>query len=377
CFSVIYKYLDEAESFNLDNLTTSNDRITKLLQAVATLHNHGVLQQDIHLDNLLIKNEEIYFIDVGSIKSSKNYQNLNKEKSLKNLALLFAQFTFIEQEIFVNALGVYYQARNWLLKNTSCDKTLDKKEQENFANLLSSAWNKRKRNYLSKCFRTCSMTQYKKTFSYEIAFRSNFLDKVDTNFISNIDQYIDKGTIIKAGNSATVAQTTINNKPILIKRYNIKNFTHLLKRFWRPSRAAISWKNANLLEFIGIPTPRPFGFIEKRIGWFRTTAYFITEYIESDELLGVYQQRKPTNYELDQINNIFLSLQHELISHGDFKAQNFLLDETGRINLIDLDAMKEHTSPHKFQMDFIKDKKRFLRNWDDTATKEIFESLLF
>ncbi|MFK8069231.1 MAG: lipopolysaccharide core heptose(II) kinase RfaY, partial [Gammaproteobacteria bacterium] len=178
CFSVIYKYLDEAESFNLDNLTTSNDRITKLLQAVATLHNHGIFQKDIHLDNLLLKNEEIYFIDLGSIKSSQSNQSLKKEKSLKNLALLFAQFFPLQQTKLVNALSTYYQARNWTLNNTSNDQSLDKNDHEKFAIFLSTAWNKRKRNYLSKCFRTCSMTQYKKTFSYEIAFRSNFLDKV-------------------------------------------------------------------------------------------------------------------------------------------------------------------------------------------------------
>ncbi len=376
CFAVVYEYIKAANSFNLNNPNKTNSRITSLLNSMAELHQHGIYQDDIHLDNILLVDEEIHLIDVGSIKISNDQNSLDKETSLKNLTKLFAQFYQLDQTNLVGALEIYYQVRNWSVDNVNQEQTIEA-EIKKFDQLLSSAWKKRKQNYLSKCFRTCSMTKYEKTFSYEYAFRSDFIAKLDNDFIKNIDRLIETGSILKAGNSATVVKVNIQKKPVLIKRYNIKSFSHFLKRFWRPTRASHSWENANLLEFIGLKTPRPYGFIEKRIGWFRGIAYFISEYIESEELLSVYEHRKPTANELEQIKAIFWLLQNDRISHGDLKAQNLLLDKTGIISLIDLDAMTEHTTKKSFEPAFLKDKERFIRNWQDQEVKDIFETLLF
>jgi hypothetical protein len=54
-----------------------------------------------------------------------------------------------------------------------------------------------------------------------------------------------------------------------------------------------------------------------------------------------------------------------------------LIDAQGKVILIDLDSMQEHQHYRDFEKAFNKDKKRFLKNWQDLKMKEIFTSLLF
>jgi RIO-like serine/threonine protein kinase len=220
------------------------------------------------------------------------------------------------------------------------------------------------------------MTVYGHDFSTEYAFRRDYFQSDVSDFINNIEQLMSKGESLKAGNSATVVKVMFDGKPIVIKRYNVKSFWHFVRRCLRQSRAAVSWRNANLLEFINLPTLKPVGFIENRKGWFRHTSYFISEYQDSEELLDVYQQRQPTENELEQIKTIFDLMQETKISHGDLKAQNLLIGPQGKVALIDLDAMQEHQAENKFQKAFNKDKQRFLRNWQDIEVKKMFTSLI-
>lgn len=368
CFAIAYEFLENAESFSTGKVRKKAENIIKMLKMVAKMHDYGIFQDDIHLDNLMLKDSDVYLIDLGSIKVEQANQPLSKKACLHNLARLVAQFFPLEQAEILKLVPIYYQQRQWQWNDD---------EHSLFIKKLKTVWQKRKLDYLSKCFRNCTMTQYNRTFSHEYAFRTDFLPEGPTELITNIDQLMSIGKVLKAGNSATVVLVEIAGKQVVIKRYNIKNIWHLLRRTMRVSRAAISWRNANLLEFINLPTLKPLGFIEKRMGWFRHTAYFISEYHESTELLDEYQHRQPTNNELEQINNIFMLMHNNQISHGDLKAQNLLIDAQGKVILIDLDAMQEHQSERTFQKAFNNDKKRFLRNWQESTVKDVFKDLLF
>ncbi|MBW1746795.1 MAG: hypothetical protein JRJ25_11240 [Deltaproteobacteria bacterium] len=88
--------------------------------------------------------------------------------------------------------------------------------------------------------------------------------------IADPDSVIDSSRLLKEGNSSTVALAEVNGKLLVIKRYNIKNFIHALKRYLRNTRAWTSWRNAHRLELLGIPTPKPIAFLERRWGPFRS-----------------------------------------------------------------------------------------------------------
>jgi hypothetical protein len=91
--------------------------------------------------------------------------------------------------------------------------------------------------------------------------------------------------LLKDGNSSTVAVIKIDKKNYVVKRYNIKGFWHGVSRAFRPSRAYNSWRNALLLEMLGIATAHPYLFLEQRRLWlFRGRAYYLCEYIPADDL---------------------------------------------------------------------------------------------
>ena len=366
-YAVAYEFLTDAIEFSDGKVRENQGYVVKTLEMLAKMHEYGIYQQDIHLDNVLLESDKTYLIDLGSVECETEGKALSQSKSLNNLALFVAQFYPLEQPALIPLLQKYYQARSWQWNDD---------EKAHFLEALKTTWTKRKQDYLKKCFRNCSMTEYGHDFSREYAFRRGYFNSSVNDFINNIEQLMIEGESLKAGNSATVVKVVFDGKPIVIKRYNVKSFWHFVRRTLRQSRAAVSWKNANLLEFINLPTLKPVGFIENRKGWFRHISYFISEYHESEELLDVYQQRVPTEAELKQIKMIFDLMQETKISHGDLKAQNLLMDSQGNVALIDLDAMQEHRSEPSFHKAFNNDKKRFLRNWQEVKVKEMFSSIL-
>lgn len=358
--AIAYEFIEHAEIFKDDNAMLTQ-HAESLLNLVSELHNVAIYQDDFHLENLLIADKKLLLIDLASIKNEQQNRSLSKKKSFENLAMLIVQFIPQNQQILIDKLLDYFEKRQWIW---------NKEEQEKFELCIQQAWQQRKSIYLNKCFRSCTMTEYSKTFSQQSAFRRPFIEEVGTDFINNIELLIEQGHLLKDGNSATVVKVSYAGKQLVIKRYNIKGFWHWLKRCYRPSRAATSWQNGNLLELLGIATPKALGFIEQRFGWLRKSAYLICEYSDGQELIDAYQSRAPSASELEKLKDMFNLLNKYKVSHGDLKASNLLLDKAGVISLIDLDAMKEN-------QDESKDKARFLKNWKNADMMNIFENKLF
>ena len=165
--------------------------------------------------------------------------------------------------------------------------------------------------------------------------------------------------------AATVARIELNGRSLVLKRYNIKNWLHGLKRFWRPSRAWHSWVEGHRLELLGIATPRPLAVVERRWCWLRGRAYLLTEYCGGPDLIArfaPYLESAPPESELAALDRLFAALIRERISHGDLKGHNLFWDE-GRWSLIDLDAMRQHRRQASFARAYARDRARFLRNW--------------
>lgn len=187
--------------------------------------------------------------------------------------------------------------------------------------------------------------------------------------LTDPDTYIKTGTILKDGNSATVAIVTIDSQSLVIKRYNIKNYRHALRRCLRPSRAMVSWRNAHHLRFLGIDTPQPLAVIEERWGGLRKRAYYIMTYLPGktiDQMLRTKANGGKTfgGY-LDLLEALLKQLAAAQISHGDFKATNFLIS-SGQLHLVDLDGMQAHRSLSTFKQAFHRDLQRLQRNWRDS-----------
>lgn len=172
--------------------------------------------------------------------------------------------------------------------------------------------------------------------------------------------------ILKAGNSSTVVQCQIDGHKFVVKRYNMKNPGHAIRRAFKKTRADISWRNARLLMKYGINTCEPVAMIEKRFGPFRNKAYFICKYIKGGDVLHYFKSAgaEERSRTAQVILGVFSRLESLMISHGDMKAANLIIQE-GRLWLIDLDSMKQHKTKSGFSRARKKDLRIFMKNWSD------------
>ena len=336
----------------------SSDRQAVLADAlisIAQMHAKGLWQADLHLDNLLRHNGQLFVIDGGGVQVETTGKPLSRGKGLENLGVFFAQLP-AELAPFIEELLVHY-----LLANGEHALPLEALLKE-----VEKVRKWRLRDYLRKVARDCSLFAAKiGAFGLQVVRRDNQVELQP--LLNSLDLLTEQGHIYKTGGAATVAQVQMQGRPLVVKRYNVKNFGHGLKRFWRPSRAWHSWVEGNRLQLLGIATPQPLAVLERRWCWLRGRAYLITEYCGGQDIIArfqPYQDGTPPETELLALDRLFAALLRERISHGDFKGHNLFWDESlGRWSLIDLDAMQQHRSAHSFAKAYARDRARFLRNW--------------
>lgn len=189
-----------------------------------------------------------------------------------------------------------------------------------------------------------------------------------SNLLAEPDHFIQQGHIIKTGKATTVAVVTSGKKQYFIKRYNSKGFLYSLTRSLIPSRAAVTWHAAQLLESIGVPTARPVALLEKRWGPFKQTSYVVHEYVESIHAMKYFAEGAEPQPEWPvvarEIDDILYTLKRSLIIHGDLKGQNFIIQNHQPL-LIDLDSLTSYPSSSSYLRQYPKDLTRFARNWKD------------
>jgi tRNA A-37 threonylcarbamoyl transferase component Bud32 len=325
------------------------------LVSIAQMHAKGLWQADLHLDNLLRHNGQLFVIDGGGVQVETAGQPLSRGKVLENLGVFFAQLP-AELTPFIEELLVHY-----LLANGEHALPLEALLKE-----VEKVRKWRLRDYLRKIARDCSLFAAKiGAFGLQVVRRDSQAELQP--LLNNLDLLTEQGHIYKTGGAATVAQVQLQGRPLVVKRYNVKSVAHWLKRFWRPSRAWHSWVESNRLQLLGIATPQPLAVLERRWCWLRGRAYLITEYCGGQDIIArfqPYQDGPPPETELLALDRLFAALLRERISHGDFKGHNLFWDESlGRWSLIDLDAMQQHRSARSFAKAYARDRARFLRNW--------------
>ena len=359
---VLFEFLDNSQTLDQqwqkivsEPLLSINQQniLRQALKAIAELHLKGMWQKDLHLDNLLIQDNCLYWIDGDGIEVEKAGVAISQDKVEANLAVFFAQLPSVLEPFFPELID-YYHAQNSTV-------------QVNIL-VLKKAINKirkwRVKDILKKVGRDCTLFSVRNNSQgfYGVV-RAE--EEILAPLLNNPDQYIEKGRFIKGFGTTNVADSIVNGKHILLKRYNIKNIKHRLSRFWRPTRGWRSWQEGFRLLALGIPTAKPLALIEERHLWMRGRAWLVTEYLNGPDLLlhfKQYEQSVPPEAELLALDDLFASLITARISHGDLKGTNLFWINNQWV-LIDLDAVKQHPCKTSFKHAYQKDRARFLRNW--------------
>ena len=198
-------------------------------------------------------------------------------------------------------------------------------------------------------------------------------------FLRNPDVFIEAADakVLKSDAASTVACISFDGRKYVAKRYDTRGLWHACKRAFRLSRAERCWRAALQLARAGIDTPRPVAVVEQRLGPLRGRAYYLTEHVDG-ELGGTYLRRPCPQRDaiVDAVATTFARLQRHRLSHGDMKATNLIVS-SGRLYLLDLDAARAHRTTRGHARAFMRDKRRFLANWNDVPElRDQFEQAL-
>lgn len=345
--------------------------LRSMITVLAAHHCAGLMHTDTHFGNFLLRGEDIFTLDGDRIEVFD--APLNRKKSLHSLGLLFGQLTADYDDCVGEVFSDYLKLRGW----TECVTDKNRLQAE-----INSVRKYRKDKFLKKIFRECSSFICRK-HSRQIMVYDRFYDSVQMRrLLQDPDCFLNDAAckFIKRGNTATVGIIDIDGRALVVKRYNIKGFWHGINRAFRRSRAAISWRNAHLLNFYEIATPTPVALIEKCYGPLRRVSYFISAYVEGSDCARYFSNGRLSDAEQTGMAEKLITLLGKLaqarISHGDLKATNIIISQ-GNPVLLDLDGMRQHTTIAGFYRTFARDIQRFLKNWDnDVALQQIFAQRL-
>lgn len=358
---LVSSYLPDAETaMDIWAFSESEQKAVLLRQLAAMvgrMHEAGLVQEDLHLENFLVSADEIYAIDGDAVRIRYAGKPLALKPSSRNLSLLFAQFPPDHDDQIGNAALDYVKQRqipcHQLLQRLKCD--------------LPAVRRRRRHKYIKKCMRTCSEFVRSKMADRIAVYRRDLQGEVLTCLLNDPEAFMQRGESLKDGLTSTVVRVRSGGSDWVVKRYNIKGLRHAIRRSFRPTRAWTSWQNSHRLKISGIATPRAVAMIEKRFGPFRSTGYYVCEFVDAPHAQEVFQDAAVPVAEKELLAGKFVhlfGLFHKLkIHHGDCKATNFLFRDN-QLWVVDLDAMRECLTTFGFARLFRIDRRRFLCNWE-------------
>ncbi len=338
------------------------DLLVLIGKELANEHNRGVLQKDLNFGNFLLDGNKVFVLDPGQMQFSS--RPVTRNKGISQLASLASCLADSNTESIPQLCREYLKARGWSFRKS--DEMLIHKQILIHRKIVI-------RKGLKKCLRTSK--KYLRIDAGEniAVFNKDFCQGADPlGFIEQIDSLMDKGQILKNGDTCYVSRLTWNGVDVVIKRYNHRGFIHSLRHTIKKSRAYRGWLHTHRLGILNIAAPKGLAYIENYKGFLVWKSYIATEYIRGQRLYDFLRDGDVTQQErsevTQQIRGLLDKLGKHRISHGDLKHTNILVTKDGPI-LTDLDGMKVHRFNWTYQRYRAKDRARLLKNWP----KETFE----
>ena len=317
----------------------------------------GVHQADAHFRNFLWDGQFIYTIDVGSIRFKK--AALSDSKKAVILEEMFGGYSVSFRDELLNVIPEVCE---------EFDETglLHRIQGERFKRGVALQEEKNLRRIWRKSQRDCSLFLAAKHGRRKLICQRTLDSALVEKLKKAPEELMLLGTRLKSGNTCTVQRIEWKGRPMVLKRYNPKPVFYRIRHILQISRAMRSWSNGIVMNQFDVPTVVPLAVVEESNCGLLDRAYFLMEHFEGESISDYLNRKENDEVEFERavsgLSRLFARLRQLRIVHGDFKAKNILINESG-LRLIDTDGSRLLVNRSRFTLKFQSDFKRFLRNW--------------
>ena len=199
-------------------------------------------------------------------------------------------------------------------------------------------------NYVGRCFHDNCDFQTLQVGSLIWHVRRDRLTDAHRPILEDPDRFLLPGAkLLKDSNRSTVAETPGQS---ILKRFNLKKVSNLLKNKFSRSRARQAFKRGYHLETLGIPTPCPIAYAEQeKLGWpYRSFLLQerLADAVSLDEAFRKWDEtdREMKRASIARVGRIVGLLHDSGFANRDLKATNLMVDDVGGTWVIDLDGIR-------------------------------------
>jgi heptose I phosphotransferase len=339
-----------------------------LLKSIATIcktiHWNGLNHRDLYLCHFHISEEDlekkIYLIDLHRAQIRRRVPIRWATKDIGGLFHSIIQFGISETDCY-RFLSVYFNCSFRRLvteKSSFINKSRFRAYSMHMKPILQEIDIKSKKQLPEH-----SIYQNELGSNYRWIGKKEFLSDSILSILRNLDAHMEKGKVIKKERGHFIVSLDVGKNKIFIKKYQVKNFWHLLRKQFSKSRAFNSWIAVHWFNAVGIETAKPIAIFEKFNAFTTLDSYLLCFDIEGAPLKESLYASDHLRIISARIASFFKRLRWIGFNHGDAKSSNFFFKN----NLIafDLDISRRRNLLMLVDRKIKKDILRIIRSLDD------------
>jgi serine/threonine protein kinase len=329
---------------------------TALGRFLARMHDAGVVHDDLHPGNLLLRlgaddEVELYLIDLYAVRLGPP---LDWPRSRDNLVILNRWFVLRSaRSDRLRCWLAYRQARTWRAgsrKRPELDSAIsprrnDVKARKTIRNLENSTLLSNLQFWRAKDHRCLGGNRWFRRVRSAVAAGSAAADMdlaVLAPLLADPDEPFRRPgvVVLKDSPSSTVIEFDLPvggaSRRVIYKRFAVTRWTDPWAALFRPAPALRSYVMGHGMRLRGLPTPRPLAvWHRKRFGLFHE-GYLLTEkaanavelpdYVTDLDRLPPAERRAALRGLIDQAARLLAALHARRLSHRDLKGANLLVN---------------------------------------------------
>ena len=325
--------------------------LKNVCRELATYHDRGVLQRDMHLGNFLLRGERAFMLDSGQMTFRS--RPVTREEGISQVALLGGILQDDDEDSLRSLCRAYLEARGYRPSDADEAAMMSLHGRYRKAAVLRG---------LKKTLRTSKRYRRVEGQAYRAVYERAFFEDADLGpWLERLNGPAGAGEDAKRGKAPSVFTLEWNAKKMVVRRYRERGRIRAILPAFETSRAKRGWVNGHLLRMLGIGTPRPVCCVEFHRGCLVRESFLILECIEGNTLAETLRDpdlpARRREALLHQVRQRVHRLHEHRIVHGDLKQAHILVSAQGPV-LTDLDRMKVCRWDFPFKIRRDKDLKR-------------------